>query len=287
MHQFGHTGITWANSDIEKAISDISSLGYAGFETFGWVLENWDDNSRRFKNLIGKYNLPLNACYCSANILDTSSKADNAKKCITWCDLIKKNGAQIMVFGGDLVHENLSNRRGFVFEEHKKTIIELVNYFAKVVTDQGVIFTFHPHTGTPIETPEEILVAMNEVDESVVKFAPDVGQIHKGGGDPLKIIKDYTSLIMHIHLKDYIGGEMTYDDNGDEIDRNGFFCYCPLGQGVVQLKEILEYLEKINYPGTINVELDINPRFTSIKPVEAARISRDYLIGLGYEFNIK
>ena len=33
----GHTGITWRNSDMVQAITDVSSLGFYGFETFSSV----------------------------------------------------------------------------------------------------------------------------------------------------------------------------------------------------------------------------------------------------------
>jgi len=40
----GHTGITWGfkPTDAEQAIADVGSLGFAGYESFGNVLEFWD-----------------------------------------------------------------------------------------------------------------------------------------------------------------------------------------------------------------------------------------------------
>jgi inosose dehydratase len=34
----GYTGITWLNSDVDKAIHDVGQLGFYGYETFGDVL---------------------------------------------------------------------------------------------------------------------------------------------------------------------------------------------------------------------------------------------------------
>ena len=45
-----------------------------------------------------------------------------------------------------------------------------------------------------------------------------------------------------------------------------------------RMKNILATLEKINYTNWIIVELDR----TSITPFESARISRDFLRGIGY-----
>ena len=40
----GHTGITWGFSpaDAERAIKDVASLGFHGYESFGNVLEAWE-----------------------------------------------------------------------------------------------------------------------------------------------------------------------------------------------------------------------------------------------------
>jgi inosose dehydratase len=104
-----------------------------------------------------------------------------------------------------------------------------------------------------------------------------VGQLQKGGADPVKIIKDFMPLIEHVHLKDYEGGE------------NGYLGYAPLGVGKVKLKKIMKLLEngRDQMAGGIMFELDydskIKPRFTNY---EAAKISRDFLKNLGYSFKV-
>ena len=35
------------------------------------------------------------------------------------------------------------------------------------------------------------------VDTKYVKFGPDVGQLAKGGSDPVKVVKDFLPLIRH------------------------------------------------------------------------------------------
>jgi len=146
------------------------------------------------------------------------------------------------------------------------------------VTDEGLVCALHPHTGTPIETEEEVYFIMNSLDTRYMKFGPDVGQLQKGGGDPVKIIKDFMPLIEHVHLKDFAGGD------------NGYLGYAPLGKGKVKLEKILKLLEKRRdeMAGMIMFELDhdnkITPAFTTF---EAARISRDFLAKLNYQFDEK
>ena len=37
----------------------------------------------------------------------------------------------------------------------------------------------HPHTGTPIETEEEVYFVMENLNTTYMKFGPDVGQLGK------------------------------------------------------------------------------------------------------------
>ena len=108
------------------------------------------------------------------------------------------------------------------------------------------------------------------VDTKYVKFGPDVGQLAKGGSDPVKVIKDFLPLIRHVHLKDFSGGEH-------------FLGYSPLSQGKVDIPAIVDLLDKSDSPLMIMVELDPSPKMP-LAPLETARISKAYLQKLGYTF---
>jgi len=150
-----------------------------------------------------------------------------------------------------------------------------MNEYAKAVTDEGLVCALHPHTGTPIETSEEVYFIMENLDTKYMKFGPDVGQLEKGGADPVKIVNDFLPLVEHVHLKDYAGGD------------NGYLGYAPLGKGKVDLKKILDMLEtrRDKMTGMIMFELDSDKKIKpAVSDFEAAKISRDYLKKLGYKF---
>ena len=137
----------------------------------------------------------------------------------------------------------------------------------------GIIGALHPHTGTCVETGEESRAIMESVDTRYVKFGPDVGQLLKAGDDPVPIVEDFASVIHHVHLKDYNGG-------------TDFLGYCPLGKGNVDVEAFVFSMEETGYEMVIMVELDPNEggRPMPMTPLETARISKEYLTGLGYEF---
>jgi inosose dehydratase len=271
----GHTGITWAEENTEAAIECIAALGFHNIEIFAWTLKSFYDRGQ--KDLFSRYGIPLVSGYFSVDIADTTRRNAELEKAGEWGDIVRELGGNYATFGGNGV-----NRRRFSFAEHRQSMVNFVNEAGKRLHDRGIRLVFHPHTGTPIETEPEIRSFLDAVDPRHVGFAPDTGQIQKGGADPLKLIQDYRSLLGLVHLKDY-SGRVEFDADGKELDTTGYACYTPLGEGVVNLPGILEYLENSGFAGPVLVELD---RGTNIplQAEEAAAINKRYLENLGYRF---
>jgi inosose dehydratase len=176
--------------------------------------------------------------------------------------LVKKYGGKIIVFGPNGV-----NRQSYNFADAKANIIETLNTAAKAVADLGLTPVLHQHTGTCIESRDETYAVMETADTRVLKFGPDIGQLQKGGSDPVQVVKDFLPIVHHMHLKDFSGGD-------------AFLGYCPLGQGKVNIPAILDMMEGKAINGMIMVELDNSPNMP-MTPLQAATIARDYLVKQG------
>jgi len=260
----GHTGITWDNN-VPQAVEDCGRLGFHGFETFGQVIEAWDANGG-MSRLLDLNRLPLVSAYCTFNMVDPGKRKDEIAKMTRWGQLLKKYNGRVFVMGPNQV-----NRDSYVFADHKADIVTTLNETAKAVTDLGLIAVLHQHTGTCVMTREETYGVLEAVDTRYVKFGPDVGQLAKGGNDPLKVVQDFQEIIRHVHMKDFDGG-------------NAFLGYCPLGQGKVELSKVLDLLEKSGNDLMIMAELDSGP-YMPISATKAATIDRDYLKKVGYSFS--
>jgi inosose dehydratase len=262
----GHTGITWGFSpaDAENAIADVARLGFQGYESFGNVLEAWESKGGLDK-VLQAAKLPLRSAYCPVNLTDPAKRKDEITKILGWGGLIKKCGGSVAVIGPNNV-----KRPEYVFADHKAYIVEALNEIAKALDGIGVVGVLHQHTGTCVETREETYAVMEAVDTRYVKFGPDVGQLQKGGSDPVKVVKDFLSVIRHVHLKDFDGGEH-------------YLGYCPLGQGKVDLAVVVDLLDGSGNDLMIMAELDPSPKMP-LSPLEAARINKETLQKLGYTF---
>lgn len=260
----GYTGITWLNSDVDKAIHDVGQLGFYGYETFGDVLAK-KDSEGNLEELFQRNHLPLISGYCTINLTDPTRRSDELSKAVMWARLIKKYGGRVFVLGPNQV-----KRDGYDYAAHKANIVSMLNDTAHAVVGEGLTPVLHQHTGTCVETRDETYATLDAADTTALKFGPDVGQLTKGGADAAKVVKDYLPLVQHVHLKDYNG----LDDH--------LVGYCPLGQGKVNVPAILDLMNDRKIRGMIMVELDNNPRdLSSTPPFDLAKQSATYLKTIG------
>jgi len=280
----GHTGLTWIPLGrpvgppppippmvdpqyAEAAIRDISSLGFYGIELFGDQIEALESHGG-VGALLEKYNLPLISAYCSTNLSEPAARKDAIVKTLGWAKLVKKYNGKVIVVGPNGV-----GRASYEFQAHKDDILTTLNELGKAVTDIGLTPVLHQHTGTCVESRDETYAIMEAVDARVMKFGPDIGQLQKGGSDPVQVVKDFLPLVQHMHLKDYVGGPE-------------YLGYCPLGQGKVNIPAILAMMEGRKTAGLVMVELD-SPPPQPVPPVENARIAKAFLENQGVTFRIK
>jgi inosose dehydratase len=264
--KIGHTGITWQNKDIEQAITDVSSEGFYGFETFGEVFDKWEAQPGGLGAVLQAHNLPLISAYCGMNLTDPTKRKDEVAKAIRWAGIIKKYNGKIMVVGPNGVRRNT-----YDFAANKDNIVSALNEICQAVTDAGITPALHQHTGTCIESRDETYAVMETVNTKYVRFGPDIGQLTKGGSDAVQVVKDFLPVVEHMHLKDY-----------DGKDPHLSF-YCPLGQGKVNIPAILDLMEKRKLKGMVMVELDNDGR-SPLVPLDLVKTSKAYLVKLGVQF---
>lgn len=288
--KIGHTGITWPSgagrgggraaaparggadpglapaapgvrpidpAAIEQIFQDVSSQGFHGLELFSWQIDAMEPHGG-LAPLIAKYKLPLISSYSGWNMTDPTQRQASIAAMVESARLVKKYGGKVIVFGPNGV-----NRATYVFAEHRQDILTSLNEGAKQVADLGLTPVLHQHTGTCIESRDETYAVMEAVDTRTLRFGPDIGQLQKGGSDPVQVVKDFLPIVQHMHLKDFAGGP-------------AFLGYAPLGQGHVDIPAILTMMDGRPLAGMIMVELDggANMPMTAL---DTAKVARAYL----------
>jgi inosose dehydratase len=265
----GHTGITWgyAAPRAEQAVKDVAALGYHCFESFGSVLEHWDTNLGGLDQVLKAAGLPLIAAYCPTDLTNPDKRKDEVAKMVRWGRLIAKCGGRIAVVG-----PNNLKRTAYDFAAARPHIVAALNDICTALADVGIMGALHPHSGSCVQTGDEVRAVYDDVDTRYVKLAPDAGELLHGGSDPIPLMRDHLAIIVHAHLKDFIGGQFN----------DGF---CPLGRGKLDVAACVAVLEESPNDLRLMAELNPNKDLTLPKPpLELARDSRDFLQTLGYAF---
>lgn len=265
--KIGHTGITWGiPGDVEQAYRDTADLGYLGFETFGRTILEWNEQPGGYRALVERYGIPTGAAYCGKTWIDPATAAQEMAAARREAEALCAIGGQTLVLAGGRRPEGGYTAAQF---QHLADALNEIGAYCRAL---GLTTGLHPHTGTAVETRADIDTILGLLDPALVGFAPDTGQIAKGGSDILEVMRTYQPRITHVHLKDW-GGAYERDADGKEIDRTGYVNYEPIGSGILPIKELLEPLLAAGFTGWVNVELDGTPAAPR-PPRAAAAMSR-------------
>jgi sugar phosphate isomerase/epimerase len=121
----------------------------------------------------------------------------------------------------------------------------------------------------------------------LMRFELDVHWIHRGGKDPVSILKDYAGLVDLVHLKDYRIGQMP-EDAFQSLLEGDHEAFTRAFQGVVEFAEVGE--GNLDFPAIIEQSLESGAKYLLIEqdqqygrtPFDCLATSRDNLIRLGY-----
>lgn len=268
--KIGHTGITWGiPADVEVAYRETAELGYLSFETFAQTIIEWNTKPGGYRALVERYGIPTSAAYCYKEWVDPSTVQQDLDAARREADASREIGASALVLQGGSRPANGHDLDGM------RRLADALNQIGAYCRQIGLVAALHPHTGTAVETRAEIDTILDLTDPALVGFAPDTGQIAKGGSDIVEVLTLYRDRIEHVHLKDWCG-IFERDANGREIDTTGYANYEPIGNGVLPMREILQILQQSKQDYWVNVELDGASRAPR-SPKEAAAMSRQYL----------
>jgi inosose dehydratase len=267
--KIGITGLIWgatprAPENLEQALADMSSLGYHSFETWGSVMQALDAKGA-LAGLLARYPIPFRSAFMGVNVHDPAKLKESLAQVIAWGKVTRKYGGTFAVVNAGGV-----DRATFDFKAARPHIVAGLTDHGKALNDLGLQAGLHQHTGSAVDTRDEVYAVMEAVDTRHMKFAPDVGQLQKAGADAAKVVEDFLPIVVHMHLKDYNGGD-------------AFLGYCPLGQGKVDLRKILQLVNDAHPEANVMHELD-GSKDAPYTPRQTAEISKAFLVKQGYAF---
>ena len=144
-----------------------------------------------------------------------------------------------------------------------------------------LVVTYHCEGAALVGTEAEIERFLDETD---LMLCLDTGHHVYGGGNAEEFYRKHSDRIPYIHVKDC---DMTIKEG---LDRLGwpiekgvpYGIMCEPGQGTIDFKKLVQYMEEAGYEGYVVVEQDLYPCAFD-KPFPIAKHTRKFLkeIGMG------
>jgi len=161
------------------------------------------------------------------------------------------------------------------------------NAVAEKLKEEGIKLYYHNHHIEFTKYDGEYLLDIIRREAPLLGFELDVHWVHRGGLNPVEVIKDYKGKVELIHLKDYRVNRVPEAALEDLYAGNEkAFMH--------QFTDIIEFAElgtgSLDFKAIIEASLEAGVRYLLVEqddqygrdPFDCLKDSRDYLIDIGY-----
>ena len=283
--KIGVSPIAWSNDDfpelggdttLEQCLKETSIIGFSGIEAGG----KFPKNSKELIPKLEKENLRLCSGWYGANLLKNTVK-DEILIMKDQLNLFKECNAPCMVVAevsGSIqgqVKIPLS-KRPILNTDEWKILYSKINEISKYMADNGVPLAYHHHMGTVVQSQEDTERLIDNTSDTV-KLLIDTGHMMFAGGDFVKIAKDYSSRLHHVHCKDIRKDVLDVSLKNDLSFIDAFFAgaFTVPGDGCINYENFLKILKNFNYKGWLVVEAEQDPK--KANPFEYGKIGFNHL----------
>ena len=129
-------------------------------------------------------------------------------------------------------------------DKERKKLVNAMRWIADYAADRGVRIALETHEG-PTRNGKVSREFLDDVDHPNVGVNYDTGNIYyyNDGIDPAEDVKEIADRVVHVHLKDTVGGK-------------GEWKFCALGDGRVKFPEIIKVLSAAGFSGPYSLEIE-------------------------------
>lgn len=259
---WGCSIITWGNETV-KGIQEIASLGYKGIQLRSNLVKEYGEKVSELKALLAQHQLVVPVFSSGGVSIEKAKEKETIEMHVNNAKFLSQIGGKYL----QLTTEGRPKDRMPTAEELQRLAM-LMNEIGKRTNEFGIMPIYHNHMDQLGETPEEVDIIVENCNPEYVNFLLDVAHYFQGGGDPAKAIIYHKEKLKALHIKDIA------DLQGDE---KRTYQFVELGEGKMNLPDIFNALEEIQFEGWCIDELDSIPKGSTRSALECHQISKKYI----------
>jgi inosose dehydratase len=163
----------------------------------------------------------------------------------------KPDDTRVATAGRSDAAPRLDDRRWAAFIEQFEAV-------ADVARSYGVHPVVHPHVGGYLEFEDEI---ERLVVDSSLDLCLDTGHLAYAGMNPSRMLERHAARLAHVHFKD-VRRDVLARVQAEHLtfwDAIAADVFCPVGEGVVDVADVIDTLHRIGYDGFATIEQDRVP----------------------------
>jgi inosose dehydratase len=139
-----------------------------------------------------------------------------------------------------------------------EALLRSIEDAASIAREHGIRPVVHPHAGGWIEFRDEV---ERLLEDSTLDLCLDTGHVAYARMDACAAVREFGARLGHVHLKDVDGGvldrvEPEWLDFWAAVAEGVF---CPIGEGVVDVRGVVADLARAGYDGFATIEQDRVP----------------------------
>jgi sugar phosphate isomerase/epimerase len=266
--KLGFSSNAFKKFSLEQCIPLISQIGYSAVEILCDLPHAYppkEQDITKMRTLLSKHNLEISNLntftlyaikdtYHPSWIEDVGElrqiRFEHTKNCI---ELASELGCKnISTEAGGPLDTKTSNPVAL-----KRRFAREMNKLSRFAEDQEIKVLVEPEPGLLLETSQDFLFFIKEVESEYIKLNFDIAHFYCVREDPAEVIHRLSDYIEHFHLSD--------------IAVNRVHNHLIPGEGAINFKSVFKAIIEIGYKGCITVELypyQNNPEYAATKAFE-------------------
>ncbi len=237
--------------DVPRFVSYAAEQGVAGIELLDYFWRDRDAELPAAKQQASDLGLAISAYAIGNNCMqpDPEARRREVDALRAGVDTALELGTdRVRVFSGE-AHPDVSREQGLDY------IVEALSVGARYAADLGVTLVLENH-GLFAGRGDQVKSIIEQVASPGLRANLDTGNFLLVGQSPSDAVRQLAPLVSYVHLKDFrpvgpdFAGEVYHDLQGNP------FSGAVVGQGQVNLRDVLGVLREASYDGWLSLEFE-------------------------------